>query len=269
MKIFGTPVSKSETPSPVIDIDFENGTGDLKLSSGASVDGNGSSGKGLRLDGSDSSYAELPAGLLDGCRDYTVSMDIKSDSEGNFFTFAAGKNDEKYVFFRVAKDTFRFAATTDSWRDETVIERDTDGTGWHNYTMVFSGATSKLYIDGKFVSETTETHGQIADMGSGTSCYIGKSYYGDDACFKGEIDNLKIYKCALTDAEITGSAPEVPAPVKGDVNNDGQCNVADLIAMQSFLLGRDSLAAPMNGDLCGDEVIDVFDMIALRKHLLS
>ena len=269
MKIFGTPVSKSETPSPVIDIDFENGTGDLKLSSGASVDGNGSGGKWLRLDGSDSSYAELPAGLLDGCRDYTVSMDIKSDSEGNFFTFAAGKNDEKYVFFRVAKDTFRFAATTDSWRDETVIERDTDGTGWHNYTMVFSGATAKLYIDGKFVSETTETHGQIADMGSGTSCYIGKSYYGDDTCFKGEIDNLKIYKCALTDAEITGSAPEVPAPVKGDVNNDGQCNVADLIAMQSFLLGKDSLAAPMNGDLCGDEVIDVFDMIALRKHLLS
>ena len=267
MKIFGTPVTDAERPSPYIDLNFEGDTGNLYLGSGASVKQDAQKGGVLYLDGSDGSYAELPAGMLDGCRDYTVSMDIKSESEGNFFTFATGQNDEKYVFFRVAQDKFRFAATTDSWRDETVIERSADGTQWHNYTMVFSGAATKLYIDGEFVIGTTGTHGQIADMGSGNTCYIGKSYYKDDTCFKGYIDNLKIYKQALTDAEIRGGeAP--PQPVKGDVNNDGSLRVSDLVAMQSFLLGKGSLEAPMNGDFCEDGVIDVFDLTAMRKYML-
>jgi hypothetical protein len=204
--------------------------------------------------------------MLDGLHDYTVSMDIKSESEGNFFTFAAGKNDEKYVFFRVADKLFRFAATTDSWRDETEIKYDLDGTKWHNYTFVFNGATSKLYIDGKFITETTETHGQLADMGTGTTCYIGKSYYADDTCFKGSIDNIRIYKCALTDAEITGG--EAAAQVRGDVNADGVLSSGDLVLMQKYILDRDSLKAPENGELNGDGEIDIFDLVALRKLLI-
>ena len=264
VKVFGTPVGTAEKHKPYVDIDFENGTGNLSLNGGASVKQDAQKGKVLYLDGSDDTYGELPLGMLDGCRDYTVSMDIKSESEGNFFTFAAGKNDEKYVFFRVAKELFRFAATTDSWRDETELIYDLDGTQWHNYTLVVSGADTKLYLDGRKVLHTTETHGQIADMGSGTSCYLGKSYYSDDSCFKGSIDNIKIYKCALTESEI-GS----PEDVKGDVNSDGEFTVADLVAVQKFLLGSGGLANWKNGDLCQDNVIDVFDLCLMRKLIIS
>ncbi|MBR1823966.1 MAG: discoidin domain-containing protein [Ruminococcus sp.] len=263
MKIFGKPVSEAEKPAPYMDIDFESGTGELKPNSGASVKRDSEKGNVLYFDGSDSSFAEFPTGMIDGCRDYTVSMDIKSESEGNFFTFAAGKNDEKYVFFRVAEDVFRFAATTDSWRDETEIVHDLDGSKWHNYTLVVNGATTKLYIDGRLAEKTTETHGQLADMGTGTSCYLGKSYYADDTCFKGSIDNVKIYKCALTDSEISGNP--VTSPVKGDVNGDGIFDASDLTDMQQYLHGRKSLASPENGDLCEDGILDVFDMIAMRK----
>lgn len=266
MKVFGTPVDKAKKPEPDINIDFDSGSGELKLSSGASIRQDGEKGSVLYLDGSDNAYGEFPVGMLDGLHDYTVSMDIKSESEGNFFTFAAGKNDEKYVFFRVADKLFRFAATTDSWRDETEIKYDLDGTKWHNYTFVFNGATSKLYIDGKFITETTETHGQLADMGTGTTCYIGKSYYADDTCFKGSIDNIRIYKCALTDAEITGG--EAAAQIRGDVNADGVLSSGDLVLMQKYILGRDSLKAPENGELNGDGEIDIFDLVALRKLLI-
>lgn len=266
MKVFGTPVDKAKKPEPDINIDFDSGSGELKLSSGASIRQDGEKGSVLYLDGSDNAYGEFPVGMLDGLRDYTVSMDIKSESEGNFFTFAAGKNDEKYVFFRVADKLFRFAATTDSWRDETEIKYDLDGTKWHNYTFVFNGAASKLYIDDKFITETTETHGQLADMGTGTTCYIGKSYYADDTCFKGSIDNIRIYKCALTDAEITGG--EAAAQVRGDVNADGALSSGDLVLMQKYILGRDSLKAPENGELNGDGEIDIFDLVALRKLLI-
>ena len=260
VKVFGTPVGNAEKAKPYVDIDFENGTGNLSLNGGASVKQDAQKGKVLYLDGSDDTYGEFPLGMLDGCREYTVSMDIKSESEGNFFTFAAGKNDEKYVFFRVAKELFRFAATTDSWRDETELIYDLDGTQWHNYTLVVSGADTKLYLDGREVLHTTETHGQIADMGSGTSCYLGKSYYSDDSYFKGSIDNIKIYKCALTESEISGSEA-----VSGDVNGDGEFTVADLVTMQKFLLGSGGLANWKNGDLCQDNVIDVFDLCFMRK----
>lgn len=198
--------------------------------------------------------------MLDGLRDYTVSMDIKSESEGDFFTFAAGKNNEKYVFYRVAEELFRFAATTDSWRDETELKIELDGTQWHNYTCVVNGADTRIYIDGVEVLHTTETHGQLADMGSGTSCYIGKSFYPEDTYFKGSIDNIRIYKAALTSEEI--SAETV---VTGDVNNDGQFSVADLVAVQKYVLGKDELDNWQRGDLCKDNRVDTFDLCLMRK----
>ncbi len=266
VKVYGTPVGAAEKPQPYESIDFENGTGMLQLSSGATVKQDSERGKMLYLDGSDEAYGAFPAGMLDGVRDYTVSMDVKSESTGNFFTFAVGRNDEKYVFFRVAEDLFRFAATTDSWRDETELVLDLDGSEWHNYTLVVSGADTKLYLDGKEVLHTTETHGQIADMGSGTTCYIGKSYYSDDTCFKGSIDNLKIYKCALTAEEIGGKSEVI-----GDVNADGTLSVADLVLMQKWLLGVPDakLADWQAGDLCTDGRIDTFDLAAMRKEILK
>ncbi|MBR3668084.1 MAG: discoidin domain-containing protein [Ruminococcus sp.] len=266
VKVYGTPVGAAEKPQPYESIDFENGTGMLQLSSGATVKQDSEHGKVLYLDGSDEAFGAFPAGMLDGVRDYTVSMDIKSESTGNFFTFAAGRNDEKYVFFRVAEDLFRFAATTDSWRDETELVLDLDGSEWHNYTLVVSGADTKLYLDGKEVLHTTETHGQLADMGSGTTCYIGKSYYSDDTCFKGSIDNLKIYKCALTAEEIGGKSEVI-----GDVNADGTLSVADLVLMQKWLLGVPDakLADWKAGDLCTDGRIDTFDLAAMRKEMLK
>ncbi|MCR5707443.1 MAG: discoidin domain-containing protein [Ruminococcus sp.] len=266
VKVYGTPVGAAEPPRLYENIDFENGTGMLLLSSGATVKQDAEHGKVLYLDGSDEAYGTFPAGMLDGLCDYTVSMDVKSESEGDFFTFATGRDNEKYVFFRVAKDLFRFAATTDSWRDETELKYALDGTQWHNYTLVVSGADTKLYLDGKEVLHTTETHGQLADMGAGTTCCIGKSFYAEDTCFKGSIDNLKIYRCALTAEEIGGS-PEV----SGDVNADSTFSVADLVAMQKYVLGAPDadLTDCQAGDLCKDGRLDTFDLIAMRQEIVK
>ncbi len=263
MKVYGTPVSTAEKREPYTVIDFENGTGLLWLEGAAAVVTDSEKGKVLYLDGSDDTYGAFPAGMLDGLRDYTVSMDIKSESVGDVFTFAAGLNNEQYVFFKVVEDRFRFAASTDSWRDETELVYDLDGTQWHNYTLVVSGADTKLYLDGKEILHTTETHAQLADMGAGTSCFIGKSFYPEDACFKGSIDNVKIYRCALTAPEICG--------VTGDVNGDGEFNVADLVAMQKWLLGAPDakLTDWKSGDLCADGRIDIFDMCAMRTLLVN
>ncbi|MBE6875726.1 MAG: lysophospholipase [Ruminococcus sp.] len=57
--------------------------------------------------------------------------------------------------------------------------------------------------------------------------------------------------------------------VKGDVNQDGQCTVADVIKLQKYLLGRDKLTDWKSADLTGDNLINIYDFIALKKLLLS
>ncbi|MBE6862156.1 MAG: glycosyl hydrolase family 9, cellulase [Ruminococcus sp.] len=56
--------------------------------------------------------------------------------------------------------------------------------------------------------------------------------------------------------------------VKGDVNADGEFGVADVVAMNYYLVIREhDLIDWQAGDLCEDGVIDSFDLVAMRKLL--
>ena len=59
--------------------------------------------------------------------------------------------------------------------------------------------------------------------------------------------------------------------IDGDVNNDGNFNVADLVTLQKWLLFECSVKLNnwKAADLCTDGKIDVFDMILLRGLLLT
>ena len=57
--------------------------------------------------------------------------------------------------------------------------------------------------------------------------------------------------------------------VFGDVNVDGVFNIADAVALQSFLLNRraEGVSAWENGDFNGDGMLDVFDLCAMKKAI--
>lgn len=55
---------------------------------------------------------------------------------------------------------------------------------------------------------------------------------------------------------------------KGDVNLDGEVSVADMVAMQSYLLGRKTKNNAYM-DINGDGTADVFDMIEMRRLLIG
>jgi hypothetical protein len=259
VKVYGNPVENGTFPSPAAVFDFENGSGDMKLYGNANTSQNM-----LSLDGTADTYAQLPDGILDGCTDYTLIMDAKSNSTGDFFTFALGKDNIDYSFFKIARDHFRFATTIDSWGGESGLRYDLDGTQWHRYILVVNGASARLYVDGVLVSETTELTSLVSEMGIGLKCYIGKSFYEADVNFTGEIDNLTVYRTALNEAEIASLSQ-----VEGDVNADGLFSVSDLVCLSEFLLNGKQIPNGKAADLINDNHIDVFDMIKMREKIIS
>ena len=59
--------------------------------------------------------------------------------------------------------------------------------------------------------------------------------------------------------------------VIGDVNADGEFNVADLVTLQNWLLAKpdSKLADWKAGDLCEDDRLDVFDLCLMRRMLVE
>ncbi len=276
MKIFGQALSAGTAPLPTVEYDFEtvNGTvvpdisgnhGDLQLFGNAAQVYDQQKGSVLYLDGSDNTFGQLPDGLLEGCTDYTVCMDVKSASTGDFFTFAVGKDRNQYAFFRVAQDHFRYAVTTNTWSNESEMRYDLDATAWHRYVFVVNGATATLYIDGIKTAESTEISTLISDMGSGLTGYLGRSYYEEDATFHGYLDNVKIYRTALHPDE---AAALFSGSVRGDVDADGAFRMADLVMMQQYLVGKGSLNDWHAGDLSEDGVINAVDLTLMKRLML-
>ena len=57
--------------------------------------------------------------------------------------------------------------------------------------------------------------------------------------------------------------------VRGDVNCDGEFNVADLTVLQKWLLGNGKMLYLETADLNSDGIIDIFDLCTMRRELIS
>lgn len=56
----------------------------------------------------------------------------------------------------------------------------------------------------------------------------------------------------------------------GDINNDGNITIADIVILQKYLLGSEELSALQfaSADINRDSVVDVFDMVEMRKIVI-
>ncbi len=63
-----------------------------------------------------------------------------------------------------------------------------------------------------------------------------------------------------------GTAPE---HIQGDADGDGAFSVADIIALQKFLLNAGSLKNDKNCDYLKDDIIDIYDLALMKNALLA
>ena len=114
-------------------------------------------------------------------------------------------------------------------------------------------------------------------------CIICETPDNADPEESGVISNVKFYgtiygysdSTARTYAEKHGFAFEAiddTADRKaGDVNSDGEFNIADVVQLQKWLLGvpDTTLADWKAGDFCEDDVLDVFDLCIMKREYLK
>lgn len=162
------------------------------------------------FDGSDD-YITLPEDIAD-LDEMTVTAWVYWDGENSYeriFDFGNGTN--QYMF--LTPDTgsvMRFAITDDG--DEEVISTTsmTSGT-WTHIAVTLDGAAGKIYVDGTAAASNTSMTIKPSDFKSIYN-YIGKSQVSTDPLFAGQIDDFRIYNCALTATQIAAMAAGNTAP---------------------------------------------------------
>lgn len=214
-----TPAAVAADPAGVIaSYDFEDGTArdtsghgnDLTLAGGAAVESYGDKQDGARALSTrgGTQHAAFPTGMFDGRDEFTISMNYKNRaSTGNFFTFAVGQDQNRYLFLRTRYQDLYAGITTASWQKES----GTTGTlpaslqnTWHNVALTVSQQAVAIYLDGQPISRTTNVDATISDLGTGLKAYLGRSFYAADPFFDGAFDDITVWDKALSPADLIG-----------------------------------------------------------------
>ncbi|WP_058306570.1 family 43 glycosylhydrolase [Gracilibacillus massiliensis] len=159
----------------------------------------------LYLDGTDNTFAGFPTGFFDGRDTVTISMDIKPETvTGNFFTFALGKDNQRYMFLRTRDTEIRNAITSNSWSNEQEVKANTASVKdkWMTVDLVVTPTSMKMYKDGILLAENNNITVSMSDLGNDLFAYLGKSFYPEDPYFSGAFDNVEVYNRALSTDEI-------------------------------------------------------------------
>lgn len=173
-----------------------------------------------------------------------------------------------------------------------------EGNGTLNLKFI-NGSTGEPFTEtnGKFqlLSVTDDKNIKSWDVSEGSEITIGDlsledtyelryidDYHGDfpyDQQYKYEIDHDKgasRFSFGYNDDEVSYNVylkkrHRVDPYLLGDVNSDNMFNIADVVTLQKWLLGKSDTVL-MNwqaADLCKDDVLDVFDLCLIKKALIE
>ncbi|WP_329224562.1 family 43 glycosylhydrolase [Streptomyces canus] len=225
-------------------------------------------------DATGSPYVKIPSGVLRNADSVTVSTYAKWKGGNSFqWLFGLGPDSDKYLFATPSNggNSLYSAITKASWSAESKLTAGSQLTPgeWRHVTVTLDGAsgTMVLYVDGVEAARTTTTikPSELYDANKDYSGYIGKSLYGADPYFGGEVDDFRIYDRALSAAEVmelsgntAGIAKATHPALKVDAivdNADGKVTLpmregTDLTALApEFTLAHGAAISPASGSV--------------------
>lgn len=173
------------------------------------------SGGPYTMDG-ESDFAEISKGILKGTKNFTIAAKVKLNTlDTGERIWELGENVNSYMFLTGKSDsnTIRFAIIKKGEEEEQYI--DAAGplpTGyWQHIAVVKNGTTGIIYLNGEEVGINNKLTLSTDDLRETINNFIGKSQ-GDKFYLDGQVDQFKVYRAALTEAQIKELSDEVPIP---------------------------------------------------------
>jgi hypothetical protein len=201
----------------------------------------GHDGGALRFDGTDD-YVELPIGvLISSLTNSTFSIWASFPNAGGawqrIFDFGTGETFYMFLSPRIGTTgEMRFAITVAGGGspEQMVTAPSTLPSGWHHVAVTIDAAkdTITLYLDGSVVAQNTQATLAPSDLGMTTNNWLGRSQYIADAGYTGLLDDFRIYKRALSGAEVAALAGRTaPFSIPADMHQDGVINFKDFAVL--------------------------------------
>ena len=232
----------------------------------------GYSGSALKLNGTSTSYATLPTGIVSTLNDFTISSWVKMDALANWMrVFDFGTGITKYMFLSVqtgSAGSVRFAIKNGGSEQGMTYNFVIPLNTWTHFAITQSGNTCSMYINGALVATNTGVTIKPSTIGSTNQNYLGKSQW-NDPMFKGSIDGFKIYSRALSATEIQNITSNPVARKKGDNQPSDTVVIKNsLVYPNPVVNNRFTIAT--NTELVGKEVqVKLTDLTGQTIYLKS
>jgi hypothetical protein len=130
------------------------------------------------------------------------------------FDFGTGTSNYMFLSPVGAGNTLRFAITISAGAGEQQINYNAVlSTGaWHHLVVTLMAGTGILYVDGVPVGTNSGITLAPSDLGSTTQNWIGRSQYPADPYLNGLVDDLRIYRGALSASDVASFVTPLAAP---------------------------------------------------------
>jgi beta-xylosidase len=241
--------------------------------------GTGVEGGSFQMSGGSSSsttapYVTIPNGVLNGAESVTVATYVKwsASTTVNQWLFGLGPDSNKYLFASPynGNRVLYSAITAGSWQAESTMPSSAalKGGEWQHVAVAIDGAakTGTLYLNGVPVARATNVTVKPSDLYDASKSYtgyIGRSLYGADPYFAGEVDDFRVYRRALPTSEVlelagnTTALAEVSLPelkvaaLVDDANSRVVLPVKEGTSLKAlaphFVLARGATISPASG----------------------
>ena len=188
---------------------------------------------------------------------------LESENDGNYYynscrvpwrigmDYLINDNKDALVFAEAIDNFMMSAANGDPW--EVLAGYTPEGKPVEDYNDLCFVAP--LLVSAK-CGKNTQWHDDIREV---------LIDYGDDVYYG---DTIKML-CLIVDDDGWTVPDKSVKSVTGDVNSDGKFDVADLVAMQKYLLYGEGISDWQAGDLSEDSRIDIFDLVLMRKLIIN
>ena len=176
----------------------------------------GKIGNALTLVKAGYGHVVLPPSIFNGATAITVAAWVKVNTAQNWQrVFDVGINARldgntatgtKYFNLVPQNDASQvgFAITTNGYDNEQKLNATaiTPTSGWRHLAVTIDGSRGILYIDSLAAATNTGLTLRPADLGAIDYAYLGKSQFGLDPYFDGQLDEVRIYRRALSATEV-------------------------------------------------------------------